>query len=157
MSRTLSATAKRALYAQNTSEAFISLLTLSHPSMATPIRVSGDAVDTTSGSDLFVAYPFEIQLPNDTDDRAPSVTLKIDNVDRTIIYALRGLTGPLSLLIQIVRASNPDYVEVEYGGMQLRSANYDALTISGELTMEDILTQPYPAGRMTPGVAPGLF
>ena len=44
MSRDLSLTAKQAINAPETGEAFIILLTIDHPSLSAPIRVSSDAV-----------------------------------------------------------------------------------------------------------------
>ena len=157
MSRTLSSAARAALYAEQTDEAFLVLLTLEHASMDEPIRVSSDAVATVSRGDSFVAYPFDLQLPDDADGRPPRARLTIDNVDRTIVLALRQLDSPPRLTIEIVRAADPDTVEASFAELQLLNVSYDAQTVTGELGIEDISAEPYPAHDFVPSLAPGLF
>ena len=101
MSRPVSLTFKQAVNAQETSEAFLILITIDHPDLSQPIRVTSDAVDTTSRSNLFVAFPFELTLPADSEDRPPRASLRIDNVDRQIVQAIRDITSAPSVLMEI--------------------------------------------------------
>ena len=63
MPRTLSNTARRALYAQETGEVFLLLLVISHPSLPAPIRVVNNSEDVVSGGFTYQRFPFELALP----------------------------------------------------------------------------------------------
>lgn len=157
MSRSITVTARQAVHAAETGEAFLVLLTIDHADLAAPIRVSSDGVDTVSRGETFAAFPFRLTLPEDSDDRPPRARLQIDNVDRQIVQALRQVSGPPSVLMEIVLASDPETVEAAFPDFTLQSAQYDALVVSGELGLESFLREPFPAQRFTPAGFPGLF
>lgn len=157
MSRPLSALAKAAALAGQTGEAYLLLLVLSHPSLAQPIRVVNDGTNLTSGGDLYVAYPFRVVLPQDGDDRPARVRLQIDNVDQSIVAAVRAMTTAPTVAISVVLASTPNVVEAGPFQFTLKNAAYDALSVEGELSYEALLDEPYPADAFTPGNFPGLF
>lgn len=157
MPRTLSAQAKAAIFAQETGEAVILLLTIEHADLAEPIRVSSDAVDTVSDSITYQAFPFQITFPRDSDDAPPQVRLTIDNVDRRIVQAVRELMTPPTVNLQLVLASQPDVVEVVPGEFTLASVTFDALAVEGVLKFDDILNEPFPKDVVTPATFPGLF
>lgn len=157
MSRSVSTTAKAALFAPETGEAFLILLTLSHPDLAVPIRVSSDAVNTISRGDLFIAYPFDLTLPDDEEQRPPRARLVIDNVDRQIVATIRTLQSAPTLLIEIIRASDPNTVEAKFSDFKLFDITYDSQVITADLTLEDFTAEPYPAATFSPSLFPGLF
>jgi hypothetical protein len=157
MSRNVSATARQAVYEAETGEAFLILLTLEHVDLSAPIRVSSDGVDTVSNGNTFTAFPFRLCLPEDSDERPPRAKLQIDNVDRQIVLAVRSVTGPISVKMEIVLASDPDTVEASFPDFELRDVSYDALVVEGELSLESFLREPFPAGRFTPGDFAGIF
>lgn len=157
MARSISLTAKQAINAPETSEAFLVLLTIDHADIDPPIRVSSDAVDTISRGNTFVAFPFELSLPDDTDDRPPRARLSIDNVDRKIVKAIRSINSAPSVLMEIVRGADPDIVEAAFPDFQMREIAYDALVVEGALTVEELEGEPYPARIFSPADFPGLF
>lgn len=157
MSRTLTSATLSAIYAQETDQVFIILLEIDHVSLVEPIRVAGNTENITSNGDLFIAYPFEISLPNDDVEDSAKIRLRIDNVDRSIIQSLRSIASPPTLKLMVVRAEAPDTVEFQYEAFELRDAFYDALVIEGTLTLESFLFEPYPAEKFTPSDFPGLF
>ena len=157
MSRSLSLAARRAVNAQETVEVFLLLLTLDHPDLAEPIRVVNNLEPITSRGHSFIAYPFEIALPDEDPDTVARVTLRIDNVDREIVRSLRSITSPLSVGLEVVMAASPDTVEAGPFNMTLAAAEYDALTVTGELAFEDVLNEPFPGHSYVPGEYPGIF
>lgn len=160
MSRTLSSAAITAINAQETDVAFLVRLTIDHNDLLSPLRVVNDSVDLITNSSpplTFVAFPFLIQLPADSESLAPEATLTIDNVDQQIVVAIRSISSAPSLLIEIVRSADPDTVEVSYPGMELRNVKYDAQQVTGKIVMKRFDAEPYPSGRMTPTTFPGLF
>lgn len=157
MSRNPSLAARMALNAQETDEAFLILLTLSHPSMSAPLRVTSDAVQTQSRGESFVPFPFELTLPDDDENGAPEARLAIDNIDRQIVQSLRALPFAPLVLIEIVRAADPDTVEARFADFTLRDVTYDSRVVEGILGVEDFTAEPYPANVFAPGLFPGLF
>lgn len=157
MSRSVSLTLRQAANAPETGEVFLVLLTIDHPDLPVPLRVSSDGVDTLSRGETFVACPFGLTLPDDGDERPPKARLTIDNVDRAIVKAVRGITTAPRVLIEVVLASDPDLVEASFPDFELQEARFDALTVEGELGLESFFREPYPAQRFTPAGFPGLF
>ncbi len=157
MSRSLSLAARRAVSAQETDEAFLLLLSLDHEDLAEPIRVVNNTQDVASRGDTYIAYPFEIALPDEDPDSVARVTLRIDNVDREIVKNLRAISSPLSVGLEVIMAASPDTVEAGPFNMTLVSAEYDALTVTGELAFEDVLNEPFPGHGYVPSEYPGLF
>lgn len=157
MSRLFSSTLARAMAAQETGEVVVVLLTITHPDLAVPLRVGSDAVDTVSRGQVFTAYPFELRLPDERDDRPPRAELRLDNVHRDLGLALRQISSPPSVTLEVVLASAPDQVELGPLALELTRAQWDALTVTGELGYDDPLNEPWPAGRYGPAEYPGLF
>jgi hypothetical protein len=157
MSRALSLAARQAVTAQETAEIFLILLSIEAPGMEEPIRVVNDHADCISRGLRFVAFPFEIALPGDDPDNPPTVTLRIDNVDRRIVAALRALDAIATVTIEVVRAAAPDEIEAGPFAMQLAKAIYTALAVEAELAFEDTLNARFPAGSYAPADYPGLF
>lgn len=156
--RSISTAAKKALFAQQTGEAFIALLTLDHPGFDNPIRVCRNSVQIVSGGNTYLPFPFDITLPDESDEAPPRVTLSIDNVDRQIVEAVRSVNGdPISVSLSVVMASTPNTVEAGPFDLSLRSVSYDSLVVEGQLQYEDILLDAFPAGIYTPATHPGLF
>lgn len=157
MSRTVSAAAKQALFGQETDEAFLMLLTIDHEDLAVPIRVANNVEDVVSRGDTYVAFAFEIDLPGESAEALARPRLRIDNVDRQIVDALRLIDSAPSVVMEIVMASTPDTVEAGPFNMTLERAQYDELVVTGELAFEDILNEPFPGESYTPDKFPGLF
>lgn len=157
MSRPVSLSARRALNAAETDEVFIILITIAHPSMAEPIRVCSDSGAVESRGHLFAAYPFDLSLPDDGEGGSPRARLSIDNVDRAIVRSVRALDSAPTVLIEIVRAAEPDVVEAKFADFKLVNVRYDAQAVRGDLTVEDFTAEPYPALVFGPGDFPGLF
>ena len=155
--RTLTQTTREAVFASQTGEAFLALVTLDHPELASPVRVSSDSTDTPSRGETFVAFPFRITLPEDSAERPPRARLKIDNVDRTIVKKLRAISSAPTVLIEIVRGDDPDTVEASFPDFKLRDAGYDVLEVEGDLDLEDFISEPYPAFIFSPAHFPALF
>lgn len=158
MSRTVSATATRAMFAQETDNAFLCLLKLSHSLWAEDFHFVNDRQNHTDGGlQEWIAYPFDITLPDDREDEIAAATLTIDNVDRQIVEAVRQISSPVSVTFWIVLSSDIDDVIAGPFEFSLNSVSWNSLTVSGSLEFEPILNIRYPQHRFTPVTAPGLF
>ena len=157
MGRTLSTLAKSAIAAPETGEVFLLLLTISHAALSPPIRVANNTANVISGGNTFTAFPFTIELPQEQEDQPPRMRLVIDNVDRTIVQAIRTLTSPPTMQLDVVLASQPNTLEASFPGFTLRQATYDQLVVEGDMTLEEITIEPFPEGRFTPQSFAGMY
>jgi len=156
--RTLSSAALQALYSQETGTCFLILLTISHPTLSAPLFFTSDGVQTISRGNVYLPFPFQLTIPDDQDQQLPQAGITIDNVDRSIVTAIRNMgTAPAGILIEVVTSAAPDNVEFASGELTLRDVNYDAMTVSGTLTFEAILAEPFPGDLVTPATIPGVF
>lgn len=167
MNRVTSAAFKQAVFAQETKEVFVTLLTFSHASFTDDIRISDDPTvqvlpvagqpGIVSNGDEYIFCPFTITLPAQNDSGIAQCQITVDNVGEEMIGPIRSAGSAINCTVQIVLASQPDTVEMFFENFQLQSVDYDALTVSGNLSMEYYDLEPFPAGRKTPGTTPGIF
>lgn len=155
--RTVSSTALRAMFSAETDEVFIVLLTISHPKLLPPLRVCSDSSDIVSRGNTFISYPFAITLPSDEESAPPKASITIDNVSKDIVDVLRTIDSPAEFTIEIIRAAAPDTVEIGYTEFELRNVKGDVFTLTGDLTVEDISSEPFPYKTFSPAAFPGLF
>ena len=133
------------------------LLEIDHADLATPIQVVNNTENITSNGTEYVAFPFEITLPDSKEKATPRAKLRIDNVSREIGEAIRTITSPPSVTIKIIRQSDHDTVEAEYSGMKLFHTYWDALSVEGTLEFEDLTREPYPARTFNPANYAGII
>ncbi len=140
----ISAIAAEEMSAEETGTAYLTLLTISHPDLGTPIRFTSDNVNTVSNSNTFVPFPYNITLPDDTEGQIPEAQLVIDNTSTEIIAILRQLTSPPIITLQVVRSADTDYIERQWTGLEWRSTSHNPDTITGKLTVENLTTEEFP-------------
>lgn len=159
---------RQAAFSQETDVAVIVLLTLSTPDLPDNIRVCNVPVEkfadlgdnvygVTSNSQRYLFLPFDITLPQDDKTGAVSAKLTIDNVNRQIVQYARETKKTLNVSIQVILSNALDYVELEYNDFKLSNVSYDGFSVSGDLTVDYLGFEPFPAGRFTPSGFPGLF
>lgn len=134
--------------------AWLALLTISTPEST--LRFVNNNEPVFSNGNTFDPFPFLIVLPGDNGETLPKVTLQIQNFDEQLVEAIRGQETPPQVTCQLVTSLTPDDVEIEIENMILRTVNYDALMITGELNVVNVLNQKF-GGYYTPIEFPGLF
>lgn len=169
MSRALSSSALRAMFAEETGDYPILLITLSHETLSDPIRVSSDPTVRLSETVDDVIYgtvsrgvdypflPFQITLPGDFEDSAPRSQISIDNVSRELVAAIRSIYSPPQVTMELVMASSVDFVEATFPDFDLSDIDGDSMVISGTLSVDLLVSEPFPSGVFTPGQFPGMF
>lgn len=142
-------------------------LEISHATdLPVPIRVVNNTkpvtLNGTSGED-YLAFAFELTLPDQLEDSPPTARLRIDNVSREIGDGVRAITTPATVRILVVRVIDASTdpvlveVEVEFPAFRLTNVTVDALTVDGQLIMEDLIREPFPAYVFSPAEFPGLI
>jgi len=143
----------------NTSEAFLFTIDLTYDDGGGPVTyyVVNNNENVFRGSQEYTAYPFEIILDNDNTDTLPAVNLKIDNVDRFFMDAIRSAQSAITVDLNLVLSSEPSISEISISDLVLRELRYDVISIFGSLYVGDILNQKFPADTVNPNNYPGLF
>jgi hypothetical protein len=132
------------------------LLTISSPGNPDLLLVNNNEEIVSRGK-TYLPYPFRLQLPEDTGDRVPVVTLQIDNIAGDIIQAVRGFQNPPTIKIEMITNKYPDIVEKSLDSMRLNSVGYDSMVIQGELSIINVLSVRFPSEDYNPVNFPGLF
>jgi hypothetical protein len=165
--RVLSLNFRQALFSQESGEVPIFLLTITHDELDAPIylttdpttRLSDDPLiyGTTSRGIEFLYAGVDVTLPDEQDKAPPASKLTIANVSRELIPLARSVSTPPSVKIEAVLASAPDVVEMVWPAMDMSNLTYDASYLQFDLTMDALVTEPYPSGTFSPAYFPGLF
>jgi hypothetical protein len=155
--RTGSVTFREAIFSQQTEEVFILLIEISHPTLPDDIRVCSGGRNITIGENLYVYYPFDITLPDDIAENVSRAKLIISNISRDLISAIRGMASSPIINVKMVLASDPTVTEIAFEGFKLVTVDYNALTITGDISVEDFLTEPVQGDSFVPSQFPGLF
>lgn len=165
--RTISLTMRRALAVQDSGEVAVVLLTISHPMLPAPIRVSSDPTQrlsltpvqygTVSRGQTYLFCPLSVSLPDDVGERAPAAQIQIENVSRDLIALARSTATRATVRLELVLASTPDTVEVPFPQFDLGSVSYTADAITLELAIDSMTNFKYPAGTFDPASFPALF
>jgi hypothetical protein len=142
---------------KNESDLPLVLITISHVSLAEDICVVNNKVAITSNGIEYIAFPFDIQLPDSKEDSQPSAKLTISNVSREIGQAIRLISTPPSVKIAVVRQDTPDIVEAQFVGMRLNNVKYDMMTVSADLEFEDLTREEFPSLKFSPSVFKGVI
>lgn len=165
--RVLSLNLRQALFSQESAEVPIFLLTITHADLAEPIYLSTDPTErydddgpgyrTVSRGTNFLYAGIDVTIPSEEDKSPPASKLSIANVTRDLIPLARSVSTPPSVTIEMVLASAPDDVEATWPAMDMSALTYDASFLQFDLTVDALVTEPYPSGTFSPAYFPGLF
>ena len=111
--RTISPEARSAAHAEASDKVWLVLLEITATGLSTPIRVANDNVDVIHQGWTFIGYPFEVELPPESQDRPMIARIRIDNTERLIVDEVRTISEPPSVTLRVVLADQPDVIEVE--------------------------------------------
>lgn len=155
--RPLTPEAAQAILARETSEAFLALMQISGPGLTT-MRVVNNVEAITRNGQVYQPWAFDGTPPEDSAQQSPSVTLRVDNIDRAVTELLRSYTGLPRCELVWVMASQPN--QAVYGPFEfvVQSATANELTIDLQLGYEeDILNQAFPGTTYNPTTSSGMY
>ncbi|UWQ77604.1 DUF1833 domain-containing protein [Leisingera sp. S132] len=157
MRSTLSENMRRAMHAQETGAVILPLITLTQEDWEDEIRLVPNTEPVTRLGKVFEPLAFNVSLPDEEAEGVPVVGWTADNVDRRLVQALRLVRGVVQASIVWVLAETPDIDEWPPLEVEMRAAEYDALTISGTMSVETILEQQFGSKVFNPANTPGIF
>jgi hypothetical protein len=170
MPRTLNVDFRKESEAQFSGEAVVVFLTISHGTLADPIRVNWDTKDFVYDGNTYIGFPFALNILTD-DESPPKAQLQIQNIDPRIGDTLRTLITPPRLKIEVLSTLDFDLTadpRTEIGSpgatviysadkLFLINASVDFLTVTAEIVGWDYLQRVWPGVRATQAYFPGLF
>jgi hypothetical protein len=148
---------RASLYAAQTDEVWLQLLTIEHADLPTPIRLVNNTEDIVSDGETFTAWSFPPILPAQNEGELPTLELMLDNVTREFTATFRSLSTPFTITQEIVRAADPDTIEAGPFVFESRTARISDRTLRIELGTEAIMNEPFPEATYTPTTNPALF
>ena len=155
--RQLSTALLNQIFSQNSDDPFLMLLTLEHASFDSTIHLVNNQENITSRGTEYMAFPMKITMPVDDGDTTRQVMVEFDNVSQDLIDEFRSVTDHIDVTLEMVLASNPDFVEIELGELKLQDVTYNKSTIQARLFMDDFLNTGLSSERYTPTNFPGIF
>lgn len=144
------------VYAQESDDPFLSLLTLTHSSFGT-VNLVNNSEQITSNSVVFSPFPFQLTLPADDGEAIKDIQLELDNASIELIGAFRSIRDYIQVNVKLVLASNPDLVEVEISELKISGIEYTGTTITATLMLDKFLGTEIGCEKYTPTLYPGLF
>jgi hypothetical protein len=172
----LSAAAVSALLSQESNDTFITLITISGTGISPAIRLADNytqrinALETPQeitygvvsnyedGSNKnYLFLPFNLTLPIEDANQAPTCNLTINDVTRYLIPTIRDISSPPTANIAFVLKSSPNTVEISFPSFLISGINYNADSVTAILTLGSLAQEPFPAHTFTPAYFPGLF
>lgn len=169
----LSQSAIRAMFASETQEALILLITITDPANANvPVRLAdsytGRLSSLTTEDEIiygvhsnghdYVFIPMQLTLPGEQEAGAAQCNLTLNFVTKEAIQLIRErLTSPVEVQIDLVLSGSPDHIETSFSGFRITNVTYNADQITFDLNMVSLSREPFPCFSFTPANFPGLF
>ena len=172
MSRYISFNARLAADAESTDEIEVLLVKITHSLLDEPVRLTSDNTERLSIEPLtygtrstwltedgspFLFIMMGAQIPDETEDEAPSGSLILDLGDSEIAAMLTSTIEPANVSMAVVLASSPNIVEFEFLDMKLAAADGDSGQISLSFSKEPVHEEAFPTELMTKERFPGLY
>lgn len=105
----------------------------------------------------YLYIPFAPVLPSDEEEASPRAKIDIFDATRQLTPMIRSITSSPSVMMEIALLSTPALIEFSFDGLLLGSITYNRDQVSGDLTVESDVAEPFPAYAFTPSYFPGLF
>lgn len=144
------------LFGQESSDPFLMLVTVSHPTFDT-IYLANNTEDIVSRGVTYTAFPMQITLPGDDGESSREVRIEFDNVSLELIEDFRRINSPPDVKVEMILASDPDTIQLSLEDLKLRNISYNKSRISARLYMDNFLNIELTSERYTPENFPGLF
>jgi len=162
MSRTLSATARASLYAQETGAAYPILIEITHgvAGYDNPLRLVNNTVNLTYGGHVYLAFPFKFDPPDQKDDGTiANAKLSVCAVDQQIAAILRSTAvAPTVRAVATFwsdESGSVAFEEIASWDFTLRNVSGSVDVISADLIYEDRLDNAVPGSEFNshfPGI-----
>lgn len=155
MSNELSDELKAQLFAQESGDPFLTLLTITGEEET--YRLVNNTRNIVSRGETYLAFPMKVRLPVDDGESAREFQLDFDNASLLLIRALRSVTDPIPCKIEMILASMPDVVQMSVEDLLIRSIVYSGQQVTAKIVLDNFLAVAMTSERYTPSLYPGMF
>lgn len=159
MSNQLSPQLLAQLYAQESSDPFLTLITLSHPSFPQDLRLVNNQENIVSNGNTFQAFPVRIQLPVDDGETVKEVLIEFDNVSLELIDEIRSVSSSerIGVKLEMILASLPNDIQISLEDLYILNITYNATIIQARIGLDDFLSTELTSEVYSPSNFPGIF
>lgn len=159
MSSELSAALKAQIFSQESTDPFLTLMTLTGPEGGPDFSyyLVNNTEDIISNGITYTAFPMKILLPSDDGESAREFRIEFDNASLLLLVALRSVTSPIPCRIDMVLASMPDIVQISATDLLIKSITYDKSKIIAKIVLDNFLSVAMTSERYSPSAYPGMF
>ncbi len=158
MANTLSNELLAQLFAQESHDPFLILVTLSHASFSQDITLANNSENIVSRGITFLSFPMRIVLPIDDGESSRNCQIEFDNVSLALISQLRTITNSdIRVKLEMVLASIPNVVQMSLEDFKIGSISYDKIKIQAELVSDNFMDFGLTSERYQPSNFPGIF
>lgn len=157
MSNALSPELLAQLFAQDSNDPFLTLITLSHTAFVDDIRIVNNTKPIVSRGNTFQPFPMKIRLPIDDGESSRDFQIDFDNASLELIEEIRTVTTAIDVTMEMILASMPDVVQISQGDLQISGLTYNAQRISAKIVLDSFLNIELTSERYNPTNFPGLF
>lgn len=145
----------------NTPDTWLAIVSIHHETLDTPLRLVGNTEDVVSQGQTYTAVGLEIALPDQVDEELPTRQLRISDVSQTVVAAIRGLSHQTVdrpvVSGSLIRAEDPDWVELGPFEYELLDATGDLNSVSLELGLQNVMNRSFPSFKVVPQWFPSSF
>ena len=157
MSNQISAELLAQLYSPNSDDPLLTLFTLDHELFPAPILLVNNNEDIVSRGLTYNKFPVKLVLPPDDGETERVVNISFDNVSQELLEEIRTVTSPIRLKLELILASIPDEVQMEFDELKLVQVSYNSQTINARIIPDDFLNAAMTSEKYDPTTFPGLF
>jgi hypothetical protein len=157
MANSLSPELLAEIFAQESSDPFLTLVTLSHTTFAEDILLVNNSKDIVSRGNTYLAFPMKIRLPVDDGETQRDFSLEMDNASLEFIEEIRTVTSRISVKFEMILASLPDDVQMAQEDLAIVAVTYNSKKISARIAMDSFLGVEITCEKYSPTSYPGIF
>lgn len=148
---------RRAVTELAPSDTVLFAVEISHPDLATPVRVVHDTAEHVIETHTYTPCAYRIRLAEDVDGQVASAELAVDNVGRALtqwIDASDGGAGATVRIMQVLAETAAVEWDVKFDVLTVRITQAEVIA---RLGYDPLLGRPAVQVRYDPTTAPGLF
>lgn len=102
----------KAITGLTTQKVILTLITLSHPDWAVPIRMVDNTTPIISNGETFTPYSFTFTAPGTSFEDSDSNQLVVDDIDRVLNALFSSVNSEVDMEVGVIMADNPDLYEI---------------------------------------------
>lgn len=162
MARSIPTVVVQAMNAQTTGQVFLTLLEISHSTIAT-LRLVNNTENVTYGGNTYTSFPFSVTLPPDNEEAQYQARISIDNASRYFVQSARELSASRErakiklIVVSDVSAGVANETLLTINDLEIITISYTAESLDITCRIESLLSESFPGYSFTPSNFPGIY